>query len=69
MEFPFNIFTTAEANDFEFSMQFGFAKPYNKITNRGKSTRGHGLGELRKFLGSPFNISATAEASNFKCDA
>jgi len=33
---------------------------------RGKSGRGHGLGELPKILGSPFNISAMAEASDFK---
>jgi len=31
-----------------------------------KSGRGHGLGKLPKNLESPFNISATAEASDFK---
>jgi len=36
LEFPFNIFATAEASDFKFSMQFGFAKAHHKITPRGK---------------------------------
>ena len=31
-----------------------------------KSGRGHGLGDLLKILEFPFNISATAEASDFK---
>jgi len=31
-----------------------------------KSGRGHGLGKLPKILESPFNISATAEANDFK---
>jgi len=47
-------------------MQLGFAKAHHKITPRGKSGRGPGLRELPKILGSPFNISATAEASEFK---
>ena len=38
----------------------------HKITPRGKSGRGSGLRKLLKILGFPFNISATAEASNFK---
>jgi len=33
---PFNISATAEASDFEFGMQLGFANAHNKITPRGK---------------------------------
>jgi len=50
--FPFNISTTAEANDFKFNIQLGFAKAHHKITQR-KSGRGSGLGELLKIGGSP----------------
>ena len=64
--FPFNISATAEANDFKFGTQLGFAKVRHKITPRGTSGRGHGLGKLPKILESPFNISARAEASEFK---
>jgi len=66
LESPFNISATAEASDFKFGMQLGFAKGHHKITPREKSGRGHGLGKLPKILGFPFNISATAEASDFK---
>ena len=66
MESPLNISATAEASDFKFGMQLGFAKAHRKITSRGKSGRGPGLGELPKILGFPFNISATVEASDFK---
>ena len=52
----------AEASEFKFGMQLGFAKAHHKITLRGKS----GLLELPKILGFPFYISATAEASDFK---
>jgi len=51
--FPFNIFAAAEASDFKFGMQFGFSKAHHKITPRGKSGRGPGLGELPKIWGSP----------------
>ena len=44
----------------------GFAKAYHKIPPRRKSGRGHGLEELPKILGFPFNISATTEVSDFK---
>jgi len=44
----------------------GFAKVQYKILPRRKRGRSHGVEELRKILGFPFNISATAEASNFK---
>jgi len=47
-------------------MRLGFAKAHHKITPRGKSGRGPGLLELPKILGFRFNISATAEASDFK---
>ena len=46
-------------------MQLVFAKAHHKITPREESGRGPGLGELPKSSGSPFNISATAEASDF----
>jgi len=39
LEFPFNIFATAEASDFKFGMQCGFSKAHHKITPRGKSGR------------------------------
>jgi len=64
--FFFNISATAEASDFKFGTQLGFAKAHHKITPRGKSGCGLGLGELPKILGFPFNIHATAEASDFK---
>jgi len=41
----------------------------DKITPTGKSGGGLGLGELPKILRFPYNISATAEASDFKFDA
>ena len=47
-------------------MQVGFLKAHRKITPRGKSGRGPGLGELPKILEFPFNIFATTEASDFK---
>jgi len=34
--FPFNIFSTAEASDFEFGTQLGFAKAHHKTTPTGK---------------------------------
>ena len=42
LESPFNISATAEANDFKFGMQLGFAKAHQKIIPREKS--GCGLG-------------------------
>ena len=55
----------AEASEFKFGMQLGFAKAHHKITPRGKIGCGPWLRELPNILGSPFNISATAEASDF----
>jgi len=34
--FPFNFSATAEANEFKFSMQLGFAEVHHKITPREK---------------------------------
>jgi len=34
--FPFNISTTAEANDFKFGTQLGFVMAHHKITPREK---------------------------------
>ena len=53
LEFPFNIFATAEDNNFKFGVQFGFSIVRHKITPRGKSGRGPGLGEIHKIWGSP----------------
>ena len=66
LTFPFNIFAMAEASDLKFGTQLGFAKAHHKITLRGKSGHGLGLGELPKILGFSYNISATAAASDFK---
>ena len=66
MGFPFNISATADASDFKFGMQLGFAKDHHKITSRRKSGRGRGVGKLPNIREFPFNVSATAEASDFK---
>jgi len=34
--FPFNIYTMAEARDFKFGTQLGFAKAHHKTTSREK---------------------------------
>ena len=47
----------AEASDFKFGTKLGFVKAHHKMTLRGKSECGLGLGELPKLLGFPFNIS------------
>ena len=41
----------AEASEFKFVVQLGFAKAHQKITPRGKSGRVPGLGELPKIFG------------------
>ena len=53
--FPFNISATAEASDFKFGAQLGFAKAHahHKITRRRKDGRGPGLEELPKIWGFP----------------
>ena len=68
MEFPeiwsfhFNISETdtAEASDFKFGTQLGFAKARHKITCRGKSGHYLELGKLPKFLRFQFNIYTMA---------
>jgi len=52
----------AEASDFRFGKQLGFAKPYYKITLIVKSGHGLGLGELPKILWFHFIIYTMAEA-------
>jgi len=47
-------------------MQLRFAKSHHEIPSRRKSGCGPGLGESPEIWGFPFNISATAEASDFK---
>ena len=51
--FFINISATAEASDFKFGTQLGFATAHHKITPRVKSGRGHKLGELPNIWGSP----------------
>ena len=51
LDFPFDIFATAEDSDFKFGVQFGFAKAHHNITPRGKYGRGPGLEELLKIWG------------------
>jgi len=48
--FSFNITATAEANDFKFGTQLGFAKAHHKITPIGKSGHGLKLGKLPNFV-------------------
>jgi len=55
----------AEVSDFKFGMQLGFAKGHYKITPKEKSGRSPWVGKLPKLVGFPFNISVTAEASDF----
>jgi len=43
LEFSFNISVTAEASDFKFGMQLGFAKARHKITPSEKRGRDPGL--------------------------
>ena len=43
----------AEASDFNFGTQLGFAKAHHKITPRGKSGGGLGLGELLEIFVVP----------------
>jgi len=60
--FSFNIYTMAEASDFKFGIQLGFAKVHHKITPIGKSGHGLALGEFPKILRFHFNIYTMAEA-------
>jgi len=45
----------AEASNFKFGMQLGFAKPHHKTTPEEKV---HWARKAPKYLGFPFNISA-----------
>ena len=56
----------AEASDFKFGTQLGFAKAHHKITPVGKSWHGLALGELPKILRFHFNIYRIAEARDLK---
>jgi len=47
--FPFNISATAEASDFKFGTQLGFAKAHYKITPRGKSGHGYNIAGASDF--------------------
>jgi len=49
----FNISAMAEASQFKFGVQLGFAKAHHKITPRGNSGHGPGLGSSPKFWGPP----------------
>ena len=51
----------AEASDFKLGTRF--AKAHHKITPREKRGGGLGLRELLEILGFPYNIFATAGAS------
>jgi len=57
--FLFNIYTVAEASDFKFGTQLGFANAYHKITPIGKS--GCGYWSSQKFWGSPIIFLATSK--------
>jgi len=56
----------AEASDFKFGVELGFAKSNYKVTPKdNKSGRVYRLGSSQK-LGVSFNIYAMAETSDFK---
>jgi len=50
---PLNISAMAEASEFKFGMQLGFAKAHHKITPRGKVDVALGYWSSLKFWGSP----------------
>ena len=66
MGVPFNIYTIAEIATSHFLHSLGFLRPSIKSHPKQKSGGGLGLGELHNILGFPYNISATAEASDVK---
>jgi len=43
----------AEASDFKFGIQLEFAKAHHKLTSKGKSGHGLGLGELPQYFKVP----------------
>jgi len=57
--FPFNIYTMAEATEFKFGTELGFAKPTIKPHPEDKLACPC-VREAPKYLGFPFNIFATA---------
>ena len=63
---PHYYFCTAEASDFKFGAQLGFAKAHHKITRRRKGGHGTGIGELPKIWGFPsiFTQSLKLATSN-----
>ena len=65
--FSFNISATAEASDFKFGAQLGFAKVHHKITPTGKV--GAASGGAPQYFGVSYNNSATDGASDFKYGA
>ena len=65
MRLPFNISVTAEASDFKFGIEFGFAKCSYKNTPKDKRLRDLRLRISQKF-GVHFNIYAMAETNDFK---
>jgi len=60
------IYTVAEASDFKFGTQLGFAKDHNEITPTGKSKYGLGLGKLPNILCFYFNMYTMTEVRDFK---
>jgi len=60
--FHFNIYTMAEARDFKFGTQFGFAKAHHKTTQ--EKWTWPWVREASIYLGFHFNISATAALSS-----
>ena len=65
LDFPFNIFASAEASDVKFGKQLGFANAHHKIPPR----RNVGVAwtrELPKIWRFSFNIYAVAKASDFE---
>jgi len=61
--FPFNISATAEATDFKFGTQLGFAKTHSHPEENVVWPWARGT---PKYFGFRNNISATAGASDFK---
>jgi len=64
----FNISVIAEASEFKFGIELGFADSDYKITPKDKSGRSFHLGSFKN-LTFFFNIYAMAENSDFKFGA
>jgi len=63
--FPFNISATAEAIDFKFGTQLGFAKAHHTTTPEEKWAWPW-VREIPKYLRFPCNISVTAVLSSYR---